>query len=247
CANIPTDNAAARRVAEKVGMKLIGRLWDEEIDEVLVYAAGNVSETPQHFPDMPKAAAGKEAADLEHARIYTRTGDKGETGLFGGGRVPKDHPRVSAYGDVDELNSAIGVARAAAPAAFFDELLQSIQRDLFSIGGHLATPDPDKVKKALEKAELSAGRIDEFERAMDAADRELPPLRAFVLPAGTAKAAALHLARTICRRAERNLVRLSHETVVPELFVIYLNRLSDLLFTLARLANHRAGSGDVTW
>ncbi|MEP6472338.1 MAG: cob(I)yrinic acid a,c-diamide adenosyltransferase, partial [Gemmatimonadota bacterium] len=151
------------------------------------------------------------------------------------------------YGDVDELNSAIGVARAAPPATLHDELLQSIQRDLFSIGGHLATPDPDRVRKALEKAELSASRIAEFEAAMDAADRELPPLRAFVLPAGTQKAAALHLARTICRRAERNLVHLSHQTAVPELFIVYLNRLSDLLFTLARLANRRNGTGDVTW
>lgn len=180
-------------------------------------------------------------------KIYTKTGDLGETGLFGGGRVPKDHPRVAAYGDVDELNSAIGVARATAPAELFEALLESVQRDLFAIGGHLATPDPAKVARALEKAELSEARVAEFERAMDDADRELPPLRAFVLPAGTPKAAALHLARTVCRRAERSVVRLSHEAEVPGLFVVYLNRLSDLLFTLARLANHRHGAGDVTW
>lgn len=180
-------------------------------------------------------------------KIYTRTGDTGETGLFGGGRVPKDHPRVSAYGDVDELNSAIGVVRAAEPADFFDELFQSVQRDLFAIGGHLATPDPAKVAKALEKAELSADRVTAFERVMDEAEQELPPLRAFVLPAGTPKAAALHLARTVCRRAERSTVHLSHQAEVPQLFVVYLNRLSDLLFTLARLANHRGGAGDVTW
>jgi cob(I)alamin adenosyltransferase len=180
-------------------------------------------------------------------KIYTRTGDSGETGLFGGGRVPKDHQRVAAYGDVDELNSAIGLARATEPAAFFDALLETVQRDLFSIGGHLATPDPERVAKALEKASLSAGRIVEFEAAMDAADAGLPPLRAFVLPAGTPKAAALHLARTVCRRAERSTVGLARESEVPELFVVYLNRLSDLLFTLARLANHRGGSGDVTW
>ncbi len=180
-------------------------------------------------------------------KIYTRTGDEGETGLFGGGRVAKDHPRVSAYGDVDELNSALGVARAAEPAALFDDLLAGIQRDLFAIGGHLATPDPAKVARALEKADLSEDRIALFERAMDDADTELPALRAFVLPAGTPKAAALHLARTVCRRAERAVVRLSHDTEVPDLFIIYLNRLSDLLFTLARLANHRGGIGDVTW
>jgi cob(I)alamin adenosyltransferase len=180
-------------------------------------------------------------------KIYTRTGDQGETGLFGGGRVPKDHPRVAAYGDVDELNSAIGVARATPPTDAYDGLLESIQRDLFAIGGHLATPDPEKVAKALEKAELSAARIAEFERVMDGADLELPPLRAFVLPAGTPKAAALHLARTVCRRAERSVVHLSHGSDVPGLFVVYLNRLSDLLFTLARMGNHRSGTGDVTW
>ncbi|HET9134686.1 MAG TPA: cob(I)yrinic acid a,c-diamide adenosyltransferase [Gemmatimonadales bacterium] len=180
-------------------------------------------------------------------KIYTRTGDAGETGLFGGGRVPKDHPRVGAYGDVDELNSAIGMARAADPVDLHDALLETIQRDLFSIGGHLATPDPERVREALQKAELSPARIAEFEAVMDAADQELPPLKAFILPAGTPKAAAFHLARTICRRTERSVVRLTQLDEVPELFVIYLNRLSDLLFTLARLANHRAGVGDVTW
>lgn len=180
-------------------------------------------------------------------KIYTRTGDEGDTGLFGGGRVAKDHPRVAAYGDVDELNSSIGVARAATPSELFDELLASIQRDLFSIGGHLATPDPARVAKALARADLSADRIALFEHTMDEAEGELPPLRAFVLPAGTPKAAALHLARTICRRAERAVVHLGHDTEVPELFLIYLNRLSDLLFTLARVANHRGGGGDVTW
>jgi cob(I)alamin adenosyltransferase len=179
--------------------------------------------------------------------IYTKTGDSGETGLFGGGRVPKDHVRVAAYGDVDELNSVIGLVRAAPPSDFLDPILEAIQRDLFALGGHLATPDPDKVAKALEKADLSEARVREFEGLIDEADRELPPLRAFVLPAGTAKAATLHLARTVCRRAERSVVHLSHESPVPSLFIVYLNRLSDLLFTLARLANHRGGAGDVTW
>ena len=180
-------------------------------------------------------------------KIYTRTGDTGETALFGGGRVPKDHARVAAYGDVDELNSVIGLIRATEPAALFDPLLELIQRDLFSIGGHLATPDPERVRKALEKATLSPERVSEFERAMDEADQELEPLKAFVLPAGSPKAAALHLGRTVCRRAERSVVHLAHDNDVPELFVVYLNRLSDLLFTLARLANHRAGVKDVTW
>jgi cob(I)alamin adenosyltransferase len=180
-------------------------------------------------------------------KIYTRTGDTGDTALFGGGRVAKSHPRVAAYGDIDELNSVLGLVRAAVPTDFFDGLFENIQRDLFSIGGHLATPDPDKVRKALEKAELSSERVAEFEAAIDAADQELAPLTAFVLPAGTEKAARLHVARTVCRRAERSVVALARKEDVPPLFLIYLNRLSDLLFTLARLANHRAGTGDVTW
>jgi cob(I)alamin adenosyltransferase len=180
-------------------------------------------------------------------KIYTRTGDRGETSLFGAGRAPKDHPRVAAYGDVDELNSVLGLVRATAPNEFFDSLLQAIQRDLFSIGGQLASPDPAAVAKALVKANLSADRVSEFERVIDESDTELPPLRAFVLPAGSSKAASLHLARTVCRRAERSVVHLSREAEIPELFLVYLNRLSDLLFTLARLANHRAGVRDVAW
>jgi cob(I)alamin adenosyltransferase len=180
-------------------------------------------------------------------RIYTRTGDTGQTALFGGGRVPKDDPRVAAYGDVDELNSVLGLVRATPPAEFEDALLETVQRDLFAIGGHLATPDPDKVRAALAKAELQATRIEEFERAIDRADLELPALKAFILPGGTAKAAALHLARTTCRRAERSVVGLAAAAEVPPLFLVYLNRLSDVLFTLARLANRRAGIEDVTW
>jgi cob(I)alamin adenosyltransferase len=250
CATIPADNTGARRVAEKVGMKVAGEVWDEDVDEVLVYCLdkGNGERGTGNGLTVP--ASGSRSPLTAHpspSKIYTRTGDQGNTGLFGGGRVPKDHPRVSAYGDVDELNSAIGVVRATTPVTFHDELLQSIQKDLFAIGGHLATPDPDKVKTALAKAELSEDRITVFEQAIDAAEDELPPLTAFVLPAGSPKAAALHLARTICRRAERSVVHLSHGAPVPDLFVIYLNRLSDLLFTLARLANHREGGRDVTW
>jgi cob(I)alamin adenosyltransferase len=180
-------------------------------------------------------------------KIYTRTGDTGETALFGGGRVRKDHPRTSAYGDVDELNCAIGVARAAQPAVMFDDLLDGIQRDLFAIGGRLATPEPEKVAKAIAKAVLPPERVVSLERVMDDAEGELPPLGAFVLPGGTPKAAAFHLARTVCRRAERSVVRLAREEDVPAEILVYLNRLSDLLFTLARLANHRAGAGDTTW
>jgi cob(I)alamin adenosyltransferase len=148
---------------------------------------------------------------------------------------------------VDELNSVVGVARATAPTELFDTLLEGIQRDLFAIGGRLATPEPEKVAKAIAKAVLPPERVESFELAMDQAEEELPPLRAFVLPGGTPKAAALHLARTVCRRAERSAVRLAREEAAPAEILVYLNRLSDLLFTLARLANHRGGAGDTTW
>jgi len=180
-------------------------------------------------------------------KIYTKTGDGGETSLFGGGRVRKDHVRTAAYGDVDELNSTIGLARATAPVELFDDLLQAVQRDLFSIGGRLATPEPAKVAKSMPKTALPPERAESLERFMDDADQELPPLRAFVLPGGTPKAAALHVGRAVCRRAERSVVHLAGQGDVPPEILIYLNRLSDLLFTLARLANHRMGSPDLTW
>ena len=180
-------------------------------------------------------------------KIYTKTGDKGDTGLFGGGRVPKDDPRVEAYGDVDELNAVIGVARAVEVMSRIDEVLVPVQRDLFAIGALLATPDREKMAQHLQKARIDEHRIAELEQAIDDAESELEPLRAFILPGGTPKAAALHVARTVCRRAERNVVHLQHGAELPELTVIYLNRLSDLLFTLARLANKRAGAGEVTW
>ena len=180
-------------------------------------------------------------------KIYTKTGDAGDTGLFGGGRVPKDDPRVEAYGDVDELNAVIGMARAVELMPRIDEVLVPLQRDLFAIGALLATPDREKMAQHLEKARIDERRIAELEQAIDDAESELEPLRAFILPGGTPKAAALHVARTVCRRAERHVVRLHHAVELPSLVVIYLNRLSDLLFTLARLANKRAGAGEVTW
>lgn len=182
-------------------------------------------------------------------RIYTRTGDSGDTGLFGGGRVPKNHPRVEAYGDVDELNAAIGFARAIESMPRIDEVLVPIQRDLFAIGALLATPDQEKMRQHLEKARVDNERIDQLEHAIDDGDRELEPLRSFIVPGGTPKAAALHVARTVCRRAERRVVGLGevHDEEIPSVVVIYLNRLSDLLFTLARVANRRAGAGEVTW
>jgi len=181
-------------------------------------------------------------------KIYTKTGDAGDTGLFGGGRVPKSHPRVEAYGDVDELNATIGVARAAGPAdAQIDALLVRVQQDLFAIGALLATPDRERMRMHLDKAKVDQERIVELERAIDAADAELEPLRSFILPGGCPKAAALHVARTVCRRAERRIVEIADEMEIPPLVVVYLNRLSDVLFTLARLANKRSSTEETTW
>ena len=179
--------------------------------------------------------------------IYTKTGDEGDTALLGAGRIPKDDVRVTAYGEVDELNSVIGLAIACEPCDFEVDLLASVQRDLFSIGGQLSAPQPGKVAKVLKKAELTESRIHELESAIDATDGELEPLEAFLLPGGTMKAALLHQARTVCRRAERQVVTLARISHVPPIVLIYLNRLSDVLFTLARLANHRAGRSDRIW
>ena len=180
-------------------------------------------------------------------KIYTRTGDEGETSLFGGRRVPKNNARVDAYGHVDELNAVLGLVAASEPPDLEKDLIQEIQRDLFAIGGRLASPEPDRVAKALEKAVVPHERIDALEAAIDQMEGELPTLNQFILPGGTTKAAFLHLARTVCRRAERSVVALSLESTVPGEILRYLNRLSDLLFTLARLANHRAGVPDQTW
>ena len=180
-------------------------------------------------------------------KIYTKTGDTGDTGLFGGGRVAKNHPRVEAYGDVDELNAMLGMVRAADPMPRVDEVLVPIQRDLFAIGALLATPDREKMQKHLDKARVDDARIAELERAIDDGDAELEPLKSFIVPGGSPKAAALHVARTVCRRAERRVVELASDTEIPQVVIIYLNRLSDLLFTLARVANRRAGAGEVTW
>jgi cob(I)alamin adenosyltransferase len=180
-------------------------------------------------------------------KIYTKTGDAGDTGLFGGGRVGKDHPRVEAYGDVDELNAMLGLVRALEPMPRVDEVIVPIQRDLFAIGALLATPDREKMRASLEKARIDDTRIRELEVAIDHCEGELDPLRTFIVPGGTAKAASLHVARTVCRRAERRVVSLSKTEELPSIVVIFLNRVSDLLFMLARVANRRAGAGEVSW
>ena len=182
-------------------------------------------------------------------KIYTKTGDKGGTGLFGGGRVPKDHPRVEAYGDIDELNAFVGLARSIDPMPRIDEVLAPVQRDLFSLGALLATPDRAKMQEQLTKARISDARIQQLEQAIDDGEAEVEPLKAFILPGGTPKAAALHVARTVCRRAERAVITLGRggEADIPPVVLVYLNRLSDLLFVLARVATRRAGAGEVTW
>ncbi len=180
-------------------------------------------------------------------RIYTRTGDAGDTGLFGGGRVAKDHPRVEAYGTVDELNAAIGVALEAARDARIRECLAGVQPDLFVVGAILATPPAAQGRKAPAVPGLPEGRVDELEGMIDRAEEDLPELRAFIMPGGSAGGAALHLARTVCRRAERRVVSLARTDDVPDALVVYLNRLSDLLFTLARLENRRAGAAESEW
>lgn len=181
------------------------------------------------------------------AKIYTGTGDTGQTALFGAGRVSKADPRVGAYGDVDELNAALGAVLACEPVELERELLHDVQRDLFAIGGRLASPHPEKVGKALEKARIPPERIAALESAIDRLDAHLAPLAAFVLPGGTMKAALCHVARTVCRRAERSVAALAEHDAVPPEALAYLNRLSDLLFTLARLANQRAGAVERTW
>lgn len=175
-------------------------------------------------------------------KIYTKTGDAGETGLFGGGRVPKDDPRVRAYGDVDETNAAIGFAVSLEPAGFEADVLQSIQRNLFVVGAELATRDTAKLR-----ASLAADHVSVLEQWIDKYEALLPPLKNFILPGGTPKAAAFHLARTTCRRAERSVVALARDAQVNPVIIHYLNRLSDLLFMLARGVNHQAGRADITW
>ena len=177
-------------------------------------------------------------------KIYTRTGDDGTTGLIGPGRVLKCAPRVEAYGSVDELNAALGVARALDHEGWLAAELEGLQSRLFALGAELAAADPAAVG-TLER--IGDGDVAGLERSIDRLDAELPPLRAFVLPAGSALAAQLHLARTVCRRAERRLVELHQREPVAPAVMRYLNRLADLLFVMARWCNRRAGVPEHEW
>ncbi len=177
-------------------------------------------------------------------KIYTKTGDKGKTSLYGGDRVSKNHPRLNAYGTVDELNSQIGLAAAFIKDAELKKILAGLQNDLFDLGGDLATP--------LENIKLKVNRIDSvyverLEKFIDKFNEALPALKVFILPGGGAAAGQLHVARTICRRAEREAVSLSENFDINEKVVVYLNRLSDLLFVLARYANFLENISEPVW
>lgn len=182
-------------------------------------------------------------------KIYTRTGDGGETALFGGPRVPKDHTRVEAYGEVDETNAFIGAAVSELHARGEGEMaarLRLVQADLFAIGAHLSTA-PGRQAAASHLPPLPARRVPEMESWMDEAERDLEPLTSFILPGGSEAASRLHVARTTCRRAERRVISLMGAEPVNVEIVRYLNRLSDLLFVMARLANRRTGVEDSRW
>ena len=179
-------------------------------------------------------------------KIYTRTGDDGDTGLFGGGRVSKADARVDAYGNVDELNSALGWAITQQDMPATKEALLAIQSDLFIIGAHLATPAVTRGKRP-NLPELPSARVAALETHIDAMEEVLPPLTTFILPGGSPAGAALHLARTVCRRAERRVIALNHSERVDPFILVYLNRLSDYLFVLARHVNRAGGFDEPPW
>jgi cob(I)alamin adenosyltransferase len=178
------------------------------------------------------------------SRIYTRSGDQGDTGLGDSSRVPKDHPRVAAYGSVDELNAVLGLLVSQQPAAEV-ELVRSIQNDLFDVGADLCVPQPSD-ETAGARLRIRSEQAGRLEQAIDRLNEGLAPLNSFILPGGSGAAAWCHLARTVCRRAEREVVALARrETINPQV-IVYLNRLSDLLFVLARVYNNN-GCEDVLW
>jgi cob(I)alamin adenosyltransferase len=176
-------------------------------------------------------------------KIYTRTGDGGATTLFDGTRIAKSDPRVDAYGEVDEANAFVGAIRAETLDSDIDDLLGQVQRDLFALGSRLADP-AERIADRVSKIALGPADVTKLEDWIDKYEAELTPLRRFILPSGTRAAAALHVARTVCRRAERRMVALA---VLEVEFLAYMNRLSDLLFVLARVVNHRAGVAEAEW
>jgi cob(I)alamin adenosyltransferase len=179
-------------------------------------------------------------------KIYTKSGDGGHTGLIGGSRVRKNDPRVAAYGDVDELNALLGVVLAYSADKQLNRLLLRIQRDLFALGARLADPRA-RVGTGKPKAAVEPGMVRNLEKAIDAREAKMEPLRAFILPGGSALGSFLHLARAVCRRAERSIVTLSSAERLDPVLLVYMNRLSDLLFVLARYENFRNGYTEEKW
>jgi cob(I)alamin adenosyltransferase len=178
-------------------------------------------------------------------KLYTRTGDDGTTGLIGGARTPKDDLQIDCYGTVDELNAVLGVVRSGADP-WLGALLEPVQNELFIVGSHLALADGQKPEE-WNLPRLGKSTISRLEKQIDAAEEELPKLKNFILPGGTQTAATLHVARTVCRRAERLIVTFGRERRLDPIQIEYFNRLSDWLFAHARLVNHRAGVDDVKW
>jgi cob(I)alamin adenosyltransferase len=178
-------------------------------------------------------------------KIYTKTGDSGETSLFDNTRVSKADARVDAYGEVDEVNACLGAARAAGVDDEISALIESLQKDLFALGARLADPS-SRIAPRVEKAAITDATVQRLEQAIDRLEETLPPLRRFILPGGSSAGALLHLARTVCRRAERRVIALGAGAVDP-IIIVYLNRLSDLLFVMARAVNRRSGVPETEW
>ena len=178
-------------------------------------------------------------------KIYTKTGDSGETSLFDKTRVSKADARVDAYGEVDELNACLGAARAAGVDEEIGALIEVLQKDLFALGARLADPG-SRIAPRVEKAVIGDAAVERLEQTIDRLETTLQPLRRFILPGGSPAGAGLHLARTVCRRAERRVIGLGAGAVDP-ILVVYLNRLSDLLFVMARAVNHRSGIAETQW
>lgn len=176
-------------------------------------------------------------------KIYTRKGDAGETALFGGTTTIKNNIRIHAYGTVDELNSTIGMVLSYSLSDIGNEILKQVQNDLFVVGATLATPDPGKSRIS----EVGQKEIDQLENWIDHLEEDLDPLKSFILPGGSGAGSTLHFSRTVCRRAERDTVELSQEESIPDAAIIYLNRLSDLLFVLARYENKQQEIKETPW
>ena len=193
-------------------------------------------------------SVGAAAKRPSRSKLYTRTGDRGQTALYGGRRVPKDHPRVAAYGTIDELNSVLGVAIASIRQRRLVSVLHAVQNELFNIGAELASDRPVRRRKGQREVfHLDQAKIQWLESLIDEYDARVPSLRTFVLPSGSTAAALLHLARTVCRRAERAVVTLARKDPVNPAVQIYLNRLCDLLFVLARYVNKTSRQRELPW